>query len=775
MKNWHSLQSLGWLPIILSSSFVICSQVLAQEQRAILGLTVNQVAQGEVFVILRTNDVLVRLSDLEKARLRDLSGIQESINNENYISLASLAPGVSYEFDEKALTLRIIAQPQFLGSTSVNLGNQPSKKIVYSKDTSAFFNYAFNIPISEDRLNNYTFFGESGLSINGNLLYSSFSRKTDGSFVRGLTNFTIDHPQKLNRWVVGDSFANSGNLGGSMFFAGVSVSRAFGLNPYFVSQPTFGLSGAVISPSTIEVFVNGQRVRQEQIPPGEFELNNLVLPVGNGSARLVIRDAFGREQVINSPFYFSTGLLKPGLSNYSFNLGFRRNNLDSENFDYGSAAFLGRYSQGISNSLTVGGRLEASTNLISGGSSLTTALPFGTLDLALAASSESGVTGTAASVAYSYSSRGIGFGGSVRLFSDKYANLSLKASDDRPSFETNGFVSTTLSRNLSLGLQYASSDFRDRGQRDRLSLFSTIRLNNRANLSVTLSRSTQPIEPKTNDELFVGLNYNFGNNTSASLTERVNKQDAVTTLSVQKSPPVGEGFGYRFQVTPSDDQMPGNARLTYRAPFGIYELNYDRNNAGDSATTLNASGSIVTIGSNVFFARPVTESFALIQVPGVRGVRGYNSNQEIGRTDAKGNLLIPNLLPYYGNDLRIENEDIPLDYKFDADQKLIAPPFRGGAIVRFAVQRVQSIVGNISIEKSGKIIIPVYGQLIVKVNDQQVDSPIGNKGEFYLENLAPGSYKANVEYAEGQCTFDLNIPQSDEKIVNLGNLKCMIP
>ncbi|WP_292789832.1 fimbria/pilus outer membrane usher protein [Nostoc sp. NMS7] len=743
----------------------------AQDQKAILELTVNQVSQGEIFVILRQSDILVRTSDLEKARLQGFSGIRETINNEIYVSLVSLAPNVSYEYDENNLALRITAQPQLLGSTSVNLGQEPPKNIVYSKDTSAFFNYAFNVPFNGQAFNNYTFSGEAGLSLNGNLLFSSFSRNADGSFLRGLTNLTIDRPKNLNRLVIGDTFANTGDLGGGLFLGGISFSREFELNPYFVRQPTFALSGAVVNPSTVEVFVNGQRVSQQELPPGQFQLNNLVLPVGNDSTKLVIRDAFGREQVITSPFYLSTGLLKPGLSSYSFNLGFRRQNLNSDSLNYGSPVFLGQYTQGISKSLTLGGRLEVSSNLISGGSTLTTALPFGALELSLAASSESGVPGAAASIAYSYSGRSFGFGSSVRLFSNKYANLSLSALDDRPNLEINAFISKSLSRNVSLGLQYALSDFRDRGQSNRISLFNTIQVSNRANLSINLSRSSQPTESSIN-EVSIGFNYSLGN-ANANVNQTINDKKPVTTLSLQKSAPVGEGFGYRLQLSPSEEQLPGNGTLRYQAPFGIYELNYDHNSNGGNATNLNASGSIVAIGNNIFFARPVTDSYALIQVPGVRGVRGYISNQEIGQTNSRGNLFIPNLLPYYGNNLRIQDEDIPLDYRVDANEKVIAPSFRSGAIVRFPVLRIQTIIGNISIEASGKTIIPAYGQLTVTRNDKQVDSPIGNQGEFYLENLAPGRYVANVEYAQGVCTFDLNIPHSDQKILNLGSLKCI--
>ena len=54
----------GWLLLLVSAwSFVVCSQVAAQEQNAILELTVNQVAKEAIFVILRPQDILITRSD----------------------------------------------------------------------------------------------------------------------------------------------------------------------------------------------------------------------------------------------------------------------------------------------------------------------------------------------------------------------------------------------------------------------------------------------------------------------------------------------------------------------------------------------------------------------------------------------------------------------------------------------------------------------------------------------------------------------------------------
>ena len=149
--------------------------------------------------------------------------------------------------------------------------------------------------------------------------------------MRGLSSYIVDDLPHLRRWVAGDSVAAAGGLGGTVFLGGLSVSRNFDLDPYFVRYPTLSLAGAVTTPSTVDVYVNGALVRREPLPPGTFDLTNLSVPTGSGTTRVVIRDAFGQEHALTNPFYASTAVLGKGLQDYGYNLGFRpRPDLDGE-------------------------------------------------------------------------------------------------------------------------------------------------------------------------------------------------------------------------------------------------------------------------------------------------------------------------------------------------------------------------------------------------------------------------------------------------------------
>src|SRR6202158_6036968 len=136
------------------------------------------------------------------------------------------------------------------------------------------------------------------------------------SSTRGPRNLTLDSPQDLRRIVVGDSFAGSSGLGGSLILGGVSVTREYALDPYFVRQPLPRLSAAILSPSVLDVYVNGALVRQEAIAPGRFEVRNLPVTNGAGQVSYVVRDSFGRTQEYSSSYYGSPGVRAPGLGGW---------------------------------------------------------------------------------------------------------------------------------------------------------------------------------------------------------------------------------------------------------------------------------------------------------------------------------------------------------------------------------------------------------------------------------------------------------------------------
>ena len=102
-------------------------------EQAILQWSVNGIDRGEVVVLLRSPDVLVRVADLEQAGVRGFAGRRETVGGVAHVSLASLAPAVTFEMDERALTLRLTATPGLLATTVQDFLQSRPPGLIYTQ------------------------------------------------------------------------------------------------------------------------------------------------------------------------------------------------------------------------------------------------------------------------------------------------------------------------------------------------------------------------------------------------------------------------------------------------------------------------------------------------------------------------------------------------------------------------------------------------------------------------------------------------------------------
>jgi outer membrane usher protein len=734
------------------------------DQLAILTLRVNELIKQESTVILRGDDVLVAAEDLEKAGLVSPSGEQSAIRGVNYLSLSSLANVLSFKVNDEQLSLDLTVQPVALGANVIDFKSTRPANIEYRTETSGFFNYALNLR----NLSRLDSFSEAGVTVKDSLGYSSLGRTSDGSVIRGLSNWTVSHRENLNRMVLGDRLVQSDVLGGNLTLGGFGYYREFGLDPYFIRNPGLQFSGAVATPSTVDVYVNGQLIRRVSLPPGQFDLRNLPVPTGSSDTRLVLRDAFGREQEISSQQYYTSGLLKQGLHEFSYNLGARRDHLGVSSWDYSQPVLLARHRYGFTDSLSAGFRLEGSTRLGSGGPSLTMLLPIGEMELAGAASVDDGRAGGAAFLGYNYIGRSFNLGGSARFLSPRYATTSLAADDDRARLEfalSGGF---SIAQRIGVTFQYLLSNWHHDERAHRFRVTTSTPLTRYIQIFFDAFYNYQTARNRI--DVNTGLTFLF-NDITGNLSYGNRSGTSTGIASIQRSLPVGPGYGYRFQANTSGEQYALDGLLQYQGAHGRYEAGYTRLD-GQDTSLLSTSGGLAYVGGSFFATRAVQESFAVIRVPGLSGIRGYLNNLEAGATDSRGNLFVPSLLSYYGNKLSIAPKDIPLNHNVEVVDRIVAPPYRGGALVEFSAPRIQRVVGKTIVAKDGNEIVPAYGQLTLSANGKSFDSPLGKVGEFYFENLQGGRYQGLIEHKDMSCEFTLEIPQSPDELIRLGSVRC---
>ncbi len=741
------------------------SVIRAQNQRAVLELLINEVSVGESLVVMRGSEVLVGTQALTEAGLQGFTGVREMIGGQEFVSLVSLAPAVSFRVDELELRLYITASPELLGQRVLDLYSGTPRDLVFKANTSGFVNYAVNYT-SDRRVD---LFAESALSMRGVLLYNTVSA-IGQTATRGLTSVTVDQRAQMRRWVFGDNLGFTGPLGGDAWIAGVTVAKEFAINPYFVRHPTLSLSTPVNVPSVMEVQVNGQVVSREQVAPGRLEVRNLPMALGRNDAQVIIRDAFGVERELSSTYYLTTTALADGVQDYQYSLGFRRQGIGEESWDYRTPVALARHRVGVSDSVTVGGRFETSPgHQYNAGPSLNLRLPFAEIEAAAAVSQSLGEWGTASLVGFNVTRRRISTGGSVRLASRHYATLTPNPENEDPATEANVFASASLSDPVTVTMQHSLTRLHQGITRARTGILSTIHL--ARNMELTASVADVRDERTRGKEVFAGITILLGRSATASVGHVRDGRGNRMTVDAQRSLPVGEGYGYQFHGEGGDNSMATGA-ARYQSRYGRYELRQETLN-GDTNTTVSAAGSIVGIGGGVYASRPVQDSYALVRVPGVKGVRAFSSHQEVGRTGRNGDLLVPDLHAYYANILDVADTDIPLQYAVPDVNQTLALPYRGGAVAVFSVQKIQRVVGSIRLADQGEDRIPAYGELIVSAKGQEVTSPIGGSGRFYFEDLAAGTHSAVVRDSTGkECTFTITVPSSEGTLVNLGTLRC---
>jgi outer membrane usher protein len=609
-------------------------------------------------------------------------------------------------------------------------------------------------------------FGDVGLSARGALFSSTTSYTGERGLVRGLTRAIVDQRSSLRRLTAGDAIVSNGLLGGSLVLGGITVGRDYSVDPYFARSPTLDLLGTVSTPSTVDVLVDGRLVSTQALPPGPFRLDGIPTTSGANNTRLVIRDAFGGVREVSESYYLSTGALARGLEDYQVSAGLERRSLGVKSWSYGTPVVMARYRRGLTNALTVGGRIEATPALVSTGPSITANALVGELEAAISVSRTETRQGYAFSAAFLRTSRQVNGALSVRAMSPSYATTSLRPDDDRPMLDVAASLGVSLGRGRSATVRRHIVSMSGSGRVVRTSVTVSTPVSGRADLSVgaTVRRDATGAA----HEALVGVTIRMGKGATAGVSAGGTERGTHAAVDVNRPLPVGAGWGYQLHNEPGEGGL-SQAVLQYQGPYGRYEL---RPGLSAGATSLSASGSVVAVGGGLYASRPIQDGFALVRVPGVAGVRATSSHQVVGRTNRHGSLLVPNLLPYYGNVLGISDVDVPLANTVTSVSKTVAPPYRGGAVVTFPSRPVQSVAGILVVNDQGVPRVPAYGQLTVQVGDETRDSPIGESGEFYVEGVPPGRHPAFVEQGGHTYAFVLDVPVSGKAHVNLGRVSC---
>lgn len=745
-----------------------------QATRTFATLSVNGVSLGDALIAIVPGDVFLRVSDLLRSGITAFAGARRTISGESYVSLNSLAPGFTYTFDVKTLTLDVLVHSAgLLGSRSISLGREFPADTRFERDRGAFLNYA----LFQSQVGRPTAFFESGITLPRALLYGTFQYGIAGTLTRGITQVLYDNRDKLRRVTVGDAAVGTGALGGAAALGGVVVSRQFTLNPYVLTFPTPAFSGQVLLPSQADVYVNGQLVRTIELQPGQFVLQNIPTDAGLSQTRVVIRNASGVTTQTGSSFFTTSGLLRRGLSDYAYGAGFLRTSLLG-GAGYGQPVLLGRYAVGMSDRLTLGGRVEAGRGTVSGGLNIVRTLGNFAVQINTAASESRGTGGAAGSLALIVPSRrAFGIGGSVQWQSAHYSTLSQGPFDPRPLFQAGLTASLILSKTTAVNASLQNVLDSRNGPSSVLEAALSQQLGRQMDLVIqaTRTRGRSIFGSVTQNTFTAGLVRpigDYGNlGVSYSSQNAPSGRSAATVVSFSHSQGAEYGLAYNANVGFGNGRSITGA-LQYQSQIGSSQLFVNNSSAG-SSVDFSYNGGMAYVRNHLFFTRTINDAYGLVDAPGLGGAQVFANNRYQGTTNRAGLAVVPDLTSDVPNEVRIVLPQQALDATVTGPSTDVAPAFRSAVVFPYQVQRVRAVLLTLSLKrKNGVLVTPQYGQFTVTIAGISQSSEIDGAGRAYFNDLPAGRYAAKIEYSSETCTFPLDIPTRDQAVLNLGLKTC---
>lgn len=745
-----------------------------QVEELLLAVAINGQKTTQGTLVVRIQDRLwVRADDLAQWRLTAPTEGAMSWSGESLYPLHAL-PGLSYRVDEAQQALLIDAPAKLFAMTRVR-GPRGVLTTPMHSPLGGFFNY--DVFATSDSVRTSTnALAEIGMFNGWGVATSNFARRDlpDGArVVRLETTWTDDRPEEMMSARAGDLVSGAGNWGRPVRFGGLQWATNFATQPGFVSLSRPAMQGEAALPSTLELYVNNTLRMRRDVPAGPFAIQDMPVMTGQGEARLVVTDLLGREQVIVAPYYASPRLLDAGLDAYSFEAGAIREDFGLESNRYGRALAVGTFRRGMSQRWTAEVHAELLEDQQTAGVSSVWLWPAVGVFSASVAGSQSkevehehgittGGTGALFNVGFQAQRRRVGYGATAQWASAEFAQLGLERNRPAPRLIAQAFANFAAGRAGAFGVSYAHQERRDAEGIEVLNASYGLTLGRLGFLGLSFVRIFGADAGSMASLNFTRL---IGTRDTGSLFVSRDEDRTRALVRMQRGLPQGNGVGYRMAGGFTDED-PREAALAYQNGIGTYEVEMGQLD-GESSYRGRASGGMAFLGSDAFFSRRVDSSFAVVSVPGYKGVNVYRDNQPVARTNGKGVALISRLRPYEVNSVRIESADLPMDAAIGSLQLDAIPYLRSGLRLAFPVKRSRGAVFSIVLD-SGE---PLPPGAVVTMVDQNEEFPVGLRGEVYVTGLDANN-RLRATWGRQSCLLNISFPESDDPLPDLGTFKC---
>ena len=731
---------------------------------------------------------------IEADQLRNvgINPAEEAMRPDGLIDIARL-PGISFTFVEASQSIHFTVEFDALSARVIdaheNVEDESSAPAAQSS-LGGLVNYTLFASTGGDEIEDmWNFEGVSGwfegraFSPFG-VLTTSYIASSSESELYNSTRLDTTWSYSSQKWMTtfraGDVITGGLSWTRPTRLGGLQIQRNFGLRPDLVTMPLPELAGSAAVPSTIDVYVNNARRVSQEVPAGPFQITDLPVVTGSGTARVVVRDALGRETISETPFFASSDLLASGFWDYSAEAGFARRFYGVESNDY-DARFMasGTLRYGFTDWLTLEGHAEGGGGLINGGAGAVFGIgPYGVGSIAASASSYDGQTGfqVAGSVEFELWDLHF-FARTQRTFGDYNDIAGVTAEVFPPLLPEDGFISTAPPRSLdqvsvsvplkfdpsTLNLSYTQLETVE-GDRSQLLGLSFNRPVGRASLFATAFKD---LAEEDSFGVFAGVSIPIGEDIYAStgVSSDADGTSVTTDLVKAESAEIGS-VGWRIRDTEGAITNRA-AAVSYRAPFARFEAGVEQYEDLYRATG-QVDGAVVFAGRDVFLSNRIDDAFVVVDA-GAPGVDVQYENRQAGRTNRRGKLLVPDLRSYEPNQITIDPTKLPIDLTVDSTREVTVPADRSGTVVKFDVESdAQAALVTLRDEDGEFLETGAAGQ----VEGTSASFIVGYDGQAFIKGLGEQNRVTVDQPTRGTCFAEFAFEPRDGEQVTIPDAVC---
>lgn len=757
-----------------------------------LNISMNANASEDLVAVKQSKQgkLYIRARDLKALRLK----IDEQTPENQWVCINDLQ-GIQFQYQENEQALKLKVPSSMLTGYAVDLNGQQitSPDLLKMKPlNAAILNYSLYNSIINDE-NTFSgsvegIFNSAIGNFSSGALYNGSNDNSDRheKWVRLETKWQYVDPEKIRLYTLGDFISNSPDWGSSVRLVGFQWSSAYTQRADIVTSALPQFSGSAALPSTLDLYVNQQKIYSGQVPSGPFDIKQLPFISGN-EVTLVTTDATGQQSITKKPYYFSSKILAKDINEFSVDVGVPRYNYGLKSNQYDDATFAsGAIRYGYSNSLTLSGGVEASTDGLSnlGTGFAKNILGIAVINADIAASQYKDENGYSALLGLEGRiSKNISFNSSYRKVFDNYFDLARVSQvrylkDNQINAESQNYLSYSaladeifragINYNFYAGygayLGYNQIKYSDNSYK----LLS-------ANLSGSINKNwgfyTSAYKDYENNKdygIYFALRYTpsskFNAITSVSSDSgRLSYRQEIFGFS---EPQIGS-FGWGGYVERDQDAKENNASLyaSYRARAAYLTGRYNRSGDNDQVA-LSATGSLVAAAGRIFAANEIGEGYAVVTNAGPQS-QILNGGINLGFTDKAGRFLIPSLMPYQENHIYLDPSYLPLNWSVKATDQKTVVGYRQGTLVDFGAHQVISGLVRL-VDQNNKPLLPGYS---VRINGQQ-QGVVGYDGEVFIQNLLKQN-KLEVDLLDhGSCQVDFSYNSNQYSTQKLGPYIC---